>query len=111
MRIENAYGVRVFRVFDATNLDPITVMLQDCGSGSGRLMIECYGCAWAAYWGAIGTRNIAEFLLCCSPQYIAERMHPNDRRMTNREKQYLLRIVEAVHSAIGSLRNTPEQAS
>lgn len=102
MRIERAElrKVQAFTIFDAPRLDPITVVLQDVGPGCGRLLVECYGCAWSGYWGAMGNRDIMGFLSDCSPGYIADRMHPNDRRMTKREAAYMERIINAVHSAL-----------
>lgn len=102
MRIENAERVKVFTVFDAPKLDAVTVVLQDVGPGCGRLVVECFGSAWSGYWGAMGDRDLTGFLLDCHPEYIAGRMHSNDRKMKRSEESYLLRIVEAVHSALRS---------
>ena len=102
MRIENTEKTKVFTIFDAPKLDPITVALQDLGPGCGRLIVECYGSAWSGYWGAMGYKDLTAFLLDCHPEYIAGRMHPNDRKMKRSEESYLLRIVEAVHSALRS---------
>lgn len=100
MRIESAERVKVFTVFDAPKLDPVTVVLQDVAQGRGRLLVECYGSAWSGYWGAIGDRTLLEFLVDCHPSYIAGNMHPTDRRVNKREAAYMVRIVEAVHSAL-----------
>lgn len=102
MRIENAERVKVFTIFDAPKLDPITVMLQDVAPGCGRLVVECYGSAWSGYWGAMGDRDLIGFLLGCDHSYIAGKMHSNDRKMKKVEEVYLNRIVEAVHSALRS---------
>lgn len=102
MRIESTERAKVFTVFDAPKLDAVTVVLQDVGPGCGRLVIECYGSAWAGYWGAMGDRELMAFLLDCHPEYIAGRMHPNDRTMKKSEAAYLLRIVESVHLALRS---------
>ncbi len=102
MRIENTEAAKVFTIFDAPKLDPITVVLQDIGPGCGRLIVECYGSAWSGYWGAMGDGDLKKFLLDCHPEYIAGRMHSNDRKMKRSEESYLLRIVEAVHSALRS---------
>jgi hypothetical protein len=104
MRIENTERVKVFTIFDAPKLDPITVVLQDVGPGCGRLIVECYGSAWSAYWGAMGN-DIAGFLRGCNTSYIAGKMHPIDRNIKKSEAVYLDRIVEAVHSALRSNLN------
>ncbi|MDU9408260.1 hypothetical protein RTH74_11685 [Pseudomonas sp. zfem001] len=54
-------------------LDPVTVILEDIGhrviptaSGSytsrqGKIIVECYGKSWSAYWGGMGDRTVAQF--------------------------------------------------
>ena len=98
MRIENIEAT-TFTIFDAPRLDPVTVVLQDMG-GCGRLIVECFGCAWSGYWGAIGNETLKDFLIGCDPEYISGKMEPNDRRMKKGERAYFLRIVQAVHSAL-----------
>lgn len=100
MRIEHTEKAKVFTIFDAPKLDPITVVLQDLGAGHGRLIVECWGSAWSAYWGGMGGRTLAEFITDSHPEYIAGKMEPNNRRQTKRDSQYLLRITEAVHAAL-----------
>lgn len=102
MRVENAEKAQVFTIFDAPKLDPITVVLQDVGPSNGRLIVECYGSAWAGYWGATGSNSLREFLIDCHPSYIAGKMHSIDRKMKKTEEAYLERIVTAVHSALRS---------
>jgi len=102
MRIENTEKAKVFNIFDAPKLDPITVVLQDVGPGCGRLVVECFGSAWSGYWGAMGDRTLLEFLVDCHPGYIAGKMHPTDRKLKKSEAAYMGRIVEAVHSALRS---------
>lgn len=103
MRIEHSERVKAFTIFDAPKLDPVTVVLQDVGPGCGRLVIECYGSAWSGYWGAMGDRPLLEFLVSCHHEYIAGRMRPTDRKMKKSEEAYLLRILDAVHSALRSI--------
>lgn len=102
MRIENTEAAKVFTIFDAPKLDPVTVVLQDVGPGCGRLVVECFGSAWSSYWGAMGDRTLLEFLADCHPGYIAGKMHPTDRKLKKSEAAYMERIVEAVHSALCS---------
>lgn len=94
-------AVESFTVYDASALDPITVVLQDAGAGSGRLFVECYGVAWAHYWGAMGERRIREFLLDTHPDYVTGKLLPyGDRRIPQKEEAYLHRIVTAVLDAL-----------
>jgi hypothetical protein len=81
-------------------LDAITVLMQDAAPKCGRLIVECYGSAWSAYWGAMGDRTIAEFLRDCDPEYVAGKLYPSNARRNKSDEAYLVRIVEAVMSAL-----------
>lgn len=59
MRVDNSAKTEAFTIFDAPKLDPVTVVLQDLGPGCGRLMVECWGSAWSAYWGGMGGEQYA----------------------------------------------------
>ncbi len=100
MRIENTETVKVFTIFDAPKLDPITVVLQDLGPGHGRLIVECWGSAWSAYWGGMGNLTLAEFVTDSHPEYIATKLESTTHRQTKANSAYLMRITEAVHSAL-----------
>lgn len=98
MRIEDSAKSRVFTIFDAPKLDPVTVVLQDIAPGHGRLIVECWGEAWSAYWGGMGASTLAEFVRDCGTDYIVSKMcRP---RMLKREEAYLKRIVAAVQSTL-----------
>lgn len=100
MRVENYPAAKVFTIFDAPRLDPITVIIQDVAAGKGRLTVECFGSAWSAFWGSIGKVSLIEFLAQSNPGYIADKMHPMGRRMTKREAAYLQRIIDIVHTVL-----------
>lgn len=100
MRIEDSKTSRVLTIHDAPKLDPITVVLQDIGPGAGRLIVECYGEAWSAYWGGMGDATLSEFVRDCGPDYITDKLvRP---RMLKRDEAYLQRIVDAVQLALRS---------
>jgi hypothetical protein len=101
MRIE-PITVEAFTIYDAPALDPVLVMLQDFGGGSGRLLIECFGSAWSAYWGAMGDNGVRGFVCKCSADYLANRLWPSKQRRTKNEYAYLTRLVEAVQAALAS---------
>lgn len=100
MRIEDATKARVFTIFGAPKLDPITVTLQDVAPGHGRLIVECCGEAWAAYWGGMGNETLAEFVSSCGTDYITGKLTRD--RMLKRDVAYLERIVVAVQEALRS---------
>jgi len=87
MRIE-AFKPDCFSIYDADGLDPINVVMQDFG-GSGRLIVECYGEAWATYFGAYGAGTLRTFLAGCDPGYVANRLN-------HKGGEYLLSIAKVV---------------
>ena len=92
--------VEAFCIYGAHALDPITVMLQDFGTGSGKLVIECYGEAWAAYWGAMGEDNIREFVTRCDTDYIVGKLKGTHQSNGQHFRDYTYRIVTAVKEAL-----------
>lgn len=73
MKIEESY-VRRLTISEVPGLDPIRVTLEDIGPGQGRINIECYGQAWANYWGGMGKDTIGEFVAGCDIHYIAGKL-------------------------------------
>lgn len=92
--------VQAFRIFDIPKTDPVFVVLHDMGAGTGRLVVECFGKAWSAYWGAMGDRRLRQFITDCGTDYIVNRLSPGDRRFTRSEEAYLTRIVTGVQEAL-----------
>lgn len=72
--------------------------MQDIEPGKGRLIIECFGAAWSAYWGAMGSRTLAELVRMADADYIANGL--TDGRVKAREAAYLMRIVKAVKESM-----------
>lgn len=91
MRIEPT-NADCFTIYDAEGLAPITVVIQDQG-GCGRLIIECYGAAWAAYFGAIGSQSLRDFLAGCHAGYVAN-------RLASKGGDYVSAVAAAVISAL-----------
>lgn len=108
MRVE-AIKVEALTIFDAPTLDPVTVILQDVARNHGRLIIECYGKAWSAYWGAMGERSLREFVCGCHADYIANRLIEGGFKHRSKKDQYVLRIVVAVQEALRSSSPTPAE--
>lgn len=95
-----------FTIIDAPKLDPITVILQDLAPGKGRIIIECFGMAWSAYWNAMGGKSVGDFVARCDSEYIVDNLLRINRTTARREKMYLLRIVAAVREALRSQNTT-----
>lgn len=100
MKVEES-TIRVLTIHDAPKLDTITVVLQDVAPHHGRLIIECWGSSWTAYWGGMGDRTLAEFVTSCGADYIFGKLLPAQLwKMKKRDEAYLMRIVEAVQLAL-----------
>jgi len=55
-------------------LDPITCFITDFEEGKGRIVIECFGKAWAASWNAMGNNNLRDFFCSCDVYYLAKNL-------------------------------------
>lgn len=73
MNIEKS-TITKLQITGATALDPITVIAEDLGPCQGKIIIECYGQSWSAYWGGMGNRTIAEFFCRCDEHYLAGKL-------------------------------------
>lgn len=68
MKIERTQVTKLL-ITDVPRLDPITVFLEDLGPNRGKMIIECYGRSWSAYWGGMGG-TLDEFLRSVSADYL-----------------------------------------
>lgn len=94
--------VNATRITAIPALDPVTVITQDHGQGKGKIIIECYGLAWSAYWGGMGNRTVREFFVSCDTEYLHGYLWPGNwprRRNTVGQEKYLTRIIDAVKAA------------
>lgn len=107
MRINTEIGItESFTIYDAEMpkgkgvLDPITVILRD-RAGCGQIIIECYGDAWAHWFGAIGSKSIRSFISGCDEYYLSTKLISSTcREPKKREEKYLLHITRAVIKAL-----------
>lgn len=83
MNIEQSVATKLL-ISQVESTDPITVYLEDLGSRTrdeaegktsvsrqGKIVIECYGESWSAYWGAMGDRTVSKFFADCGSDYLA----------------------------------------
>lgn len=72
MKIEIS-KVKKLRITELLNgphrLDPVTVYAENFGNGQGKIVVECYGRSWSAYWGAMGC-DLEDFFLSAGTDYI-----------------------------------------
>lgn len=103
MKVEQKQ-VTQLTISDATDLDPISVVIEDSAPGHGQIIITCYGRSWTAYWGGMSGDTLAQFFIRVSAGYIVpclvRGMARTLRSDEKREEAYLLRIVEAVQAAL-----------
>lgn len=64
-------------ISDVPNLDTVTVFLEDLEPSKGKATITCYNESWTYYWGGMGDRTIAEFILSCDEHYLAKNFGGN----------------------------------
>lgn len=107
MRTESL-SFHALRIFDADKLDPITVLMRgeqhQLGRNSGTIIVECYGQAWACYFGSIGQCSLAKFL-SNDAEYLANKLARGTEK--KHERAYLLRIAQAVTAACAELAAAP----
>jgi len=99
MKVENSTSETI-TISGVAGLDIITAVFQDIEKGEGRLIIQCYGIAWAAYWGGMGDRTIQEFILSCDTEYLTDKLWRQTEKRTKRGEEYLSRIIKTVQQAI-----------
>lgn len=104
MKIETT-TLQALTLRDVPGLDPVTAILRDLAPGKGQLIVECYGKAWSAFWGAMGAETVSQFVRTASPGYVENCLINGPRgsmlRIQERHQMaYLTRIVEALRSAL-----------
>lgn len=92
---------------DIERLDPVTVYVTNYAPGKGKLVIECFGQAWASYWGAMGERTLQEFVLSSDNDYLLSKLlketHQTDFDEINEvahKRGYLLCVTSDVEVAM-----------
>lgn len=93
MKAEITAACAVTTITGVERLDPVNVVFQDTGPGQGRVWIECYGKAWATWWGAMGARTVRQFVADCDTDYLHRNLQPTG---TKAEQAYLERICTVV---------------
>ena len=87
----------VLAVSEIPALDPLIIVMQDLGPNQGGIIVQCYGKAWAAYWGVMGSKNVAQFVASIDPSYLVHRLSPGKLRKIDEE--YLHRVASATIEA------------
>jgi hypothetical protein len=90
--------IDILRIPKPTNLDPITVYLEDEGEGRGRATIVCYNEAWTCYWGSM-RGSLLDFMARCNSSYLVGCM-TTGRTTRRSEREYAERVAAAVIGAL-----------
>ncbi len=73
MNIEQSTVVAI-KLTNIERLDPVTIYLEEFSKDAGRIVIHCWGKAWASFWPAMGGRGIAQFFVDCNNAYLAKNL-------------------------------------
>ena len=91
-------NIESFKIHYASDLDPITVFLQEEEKGHGRLTIACFSESWTYYWSGLGDRTLKLFLKEADVGYLVDKLSkPKDKA---KEIIYLSKIVEAIKESL-----------
>jgi len=81
----------------ANGLDTIHVYWRDIGPAQGSVVIECWGCAWACYWGGMPASTVREFFARADVHYLVTKLGITPLlKQRKRDHDYLARIVGAI---------------
>ncbi|MEJ2416968.1 MAG: hypothetical protein P8Y45_08560 [Exilibacterium sp.] len=68
---------------DPDKLDSVTVYVTNYKLGQGKVVIECFGEAWAHYWSAMGDRTLQEFFITSDNDYLVSKLIRGDVKQTD----------------------------
>jgi hypothetical protein len=102
MKIEKQ-RVEMMTIKDVRGLDAVRVIAEDLGDRQGRITVICFGQAWHAYWGAMWSDSVKEFVGKCEVEYVVSNLlsgTPGLKKVDERNREaYLRRIVIAMQDA------------
>lgn len=67
-------------ITDCDSLDAVTVYVTNYKLGHGKIVIECYGDAWAHYWGGMGDMTLQEFVVGAENDYLLGKLLKETRQ-------------------------------
>jgi hypothetical protein len=88
-------------VTNVSGLDPIVVFWCNTSAGAGSVTITCYGCAWTAWFGAMGDRTIQQFFSDAGSDYLETKLGITPLlKQRKADLSYLRKIIEAVKESL-----------
>ncbi len=58
----------------------MTVFVMNYKPGAGKIVIECFGKAWAYYWGGMSGKTLQQFFITCDNGYILNKLIANTQQ-------------------------------
>jgi len=95
-------SIKQLKISDHPGLDLVNVYLENIEPGKGRILIECWGKSWTAYWGAMSGMIIEDFFVLAENSYITDRLDPKAK---GHKLKYLTKIVNAVKEALNQINH------
>ena len=50
------------------------MIVENYNPGEGKILIECYGDSWSAFWGGMGSKSLEEFFISCDTSYLSKKL-------------------------------------
>ena len=69
MKITKSTVIKI-KATELQALDPITLYIENIEPSKGKIVIECFGKSWSAYWGGMGDKTIESFFSSCGDDYL-----------------------------------------
>lgn len=77
--------IRIEDINESHRLDPVEVIIENYGSGAGKIIITCWGESWTGFWGSMGG-TIEEFFQRVSNDYLIDKMSDYRSELPDRDR-------------------------
>ena len=81
-------------------VDPVIAYWGDVSPGAGYVTLICYGRAWTAYFGAMGSHTIRDFFCRADTDYMVTKMYAPTLKEGRKYEKQLGQIIDAVKDAM-----------
>ena len=103
MKIETTQQkIQKIRLTKLNGIDPITIYVDNISKGKGRILIECWGQVWTAYWIDMGNKTVQEFFCVCDDDYLYSKIRIASR--PHKEYEYVVSIIQSVRKAFQEMK-------
>lgn len=94
-------SVELLVIPHSDELDEVRVYFDNVGEGKGYVAITCYGTAWCAYFGGMGSDTIQTFVQRAGPDYLCDKLTDyNFQKLTKRHEKWLEKVIVAVKARL-----------